>query len=325
MSFQRNHIVSAGHLKRFAKGKLVVVHNALTGATREVGPRAAGFQNDFWGPESLARAVEEAFNKCETPALQILQNISEQWPLNTPDRALLAEFLAIHVIRTLSFGAIARRSGLRAVRDVARRHDLSSDQVSVATRRVMGPHMHIEALLGQVGRIGSVFGSMHWSLVQFDQDLLITSDQPVIMLPLTPTAITPASVIPPNGTVATVEVCFTLDPRQALLLTWADLPDTAQPLAGTYRQACSINCALRAQAWNEWVSRPQTSPPFLSPPLLQPQIYPISTELILGYTVEIAGQSRRRAETERLARGVAESDAPRDRMRWVRIEHRDAA
>lgn len=312
-------------MRRFAKGGLVVAHNSVTGETREVGPRAVGFQNDLWGPEQLARGVEEAFNKCETPALRILQSISKRWPLNTPDRALLAEFLAIHVIRTLSFGAFARRSGLRAVRDVALQHDLGPDQISVATRRAMGPDMHVQALLGQVGRMGSVFGSMHWALVQFDQDFLITSDQPVILLPMAPAAITPASVIPPNGIVATVEVCFTLDPRQALLLTWADVPDTERSFEGTYRQACSINCALRAQALNEWFSRPQTSPLFYSPPLLQPQVYPVSTELIPGYTLEVAARSRRRAETERLAHEVMEEDAPRDRMRWVRIEHRNAA
>jgi hypothetical protein len=98
-----------------------------------------------------------------------MRRLSEQWPLDTPDRAALAEFLVIHIIRTPAFGVFARRSGLRAVRDVAQRHGLTPDQVAAATRRAMGPHKHANALLGQVGRIGGVFCSMSWALVQFAQ------------------------------------------------------------------------------------------------------------------------------------------------------------
>ncbi len=321
---RRNHTVSAGYLSRFAKGGRLTVHHATRG-TREDGPRAVGFQKDFWGPARLAREVEEAFNKCENPALRALRKLSERWPLETPERALLAQFLAIHVIRTPAFSVFARRSGVESVRDVAQRHRLAPDEVAAATEWIMGPHMHANALIGQIGRIASIFSSMQWTLVQFDHDFLITCDQPVMLLPLVSTPITPASSVPPNGFPATVEVRFTLDPRQMLLMTWAEIPDSEHPIKGTHSQACSVNCALQAQALEEWVYRPGTTPPFLSPPLLQRRIYPISFELISGYTFKVATQSRRRVEADRLMAKMIEEDAPRDRMRWVRLDHREAA
>lgn len=164
-----------------------------------------------------------------------------------------------------------------------------------------------------------MFSSMQWTLVRFDQDRLITSDQPVVMLPLSPATVSPASSVPVAGLSNMIEARFTLDPRQVLLMTWADAPDTAEPLNGTYSQACSVNCAVRAQSLEEWFCRPQTTPPFHSLPLLAPRIYAISTELLPGYDVQVAAQSRRHAEADRLMSRIIEENAPRDQMRWVTV------
>lgn len=323
-AYQKNHTVSAGYLRRFAKNGQITVHHATRGV-RDIGPKAVGFQRDFWGPNEVAREMEAAFDQCENPTLRTLQTIAEQWPLDLPVRALVAQFLAIHVIRTPAFGIFARRVGVGSLQEVAQQHQMTPSEIAAANAWVTGPHMHANMLLGQVGPIASIFSNMQWTLVQFDDDLLITCDQPVMLLPLAPAAITPASSVPANGFPRTVEVRFTLDPRQMLLMTWADAPDTERPLKGTYSQACSVNCALRAQTLEEWICRPQTSPPFLSPLLLKHRIYPISTELLPGYTVQIAARSRRRTEADRLMNQVMEEDLPRDRVRWVRLERREAA
>jgi hypothetical protein len=162
-----------------------------------------------------------------------------------------------------------------------------------------------------------MFSNMQWNLIQFDQDRLITSDQPVVMLPLQGGVVSPASSVPASGFRDLMEVFFTIDPRQMLLMTWAEAPDSAQPLSGSYRQACSVNCAVRVQALTEWVSRPGSTPPFHAPPILEPSIYPISTELLPGYTVRVATNSRRRAAANQLMTKVIEENAPRDRMTWV--------
>jgi hypothetical protein len=64
-AFQRNHTVSAGYLRRFTKNGVVTVHH-LTRGTREDGPKAVGFQENLWGPEKLARTVEDAFGRART-------------------------------------------------------------------------------------------------------------------------------------------------------------------------------------------------------------------------------------------------------------------
>lgn len=320
---RRNHTVSAGYIARFARNGQVTVHHATKGVL-DIGPKAVGYQNDFWGSEKLSRQVEEAFNKCENPVLRMLRDLSRHWPLATADRAALAQFLAIHVIRTPAFGAFMRGVGERAreeaIRDVAEQHGLSEDEIAAAGSKLLrSQHNHVLTLLGQIGRIGGMFSSMQWTLVQFDQDCLITSDQPVLMLPLIPAPISPASSVPASGISNIIEARFTLDPRQALLMTWADIPDTQHPLDGTHKQACSINCAVRAQALEEWVCRPQTTPPFLSPPILEQSIYAISTELLSGYTVQVAAQSRRHAAADRLMSRIIEENAPRDQIKWVTV------
>jgi hypothetical protein len=319
---RRNHTVTAGYLGRFAKDGHVTVHR-VTGGGFETGPRAVGYETDFWGPERLSREAEQAFSKCENPVLRMLRKLPQRWPLSTADRAGLAQFLAIHVIRTPAYGAFVRRAGKRArenaIRDAVEQHGLTAEQMAAADERLRGQRYHVRTLLGQVNRLGSMFGCMHWALVQFDRDCLITSDQPVVMLPLSPAPISPASSVPVSGLANMIEVRFTLDPRQALLLTWVETPDTVQPFAGTYSQACSINCAVRAQSLKEWMCRPQTTPPFLAPPILTPSVYAISTELLAGYTVQAATQSRRRAAADQLMSQMIEENAPRDQMRWLNI------
>ncbi len=317
---KRHHTVSAGYIGRFAHNHRVSVHK-VTGGVSEIGPRAVGFQNDFWGSDGLATEVEQAFNKVENPVLRMLRNLPERWPLSTADRGALAQFVAVHVIRTPAFGAFARQAGDRAlessVREVAARHDIDENELAAAAQVMKGQRHHVRTLLGQIGRIGSMFSNMQWNLVQFDQDWLITSDQPVVMLPLQGGVVSPASSMPISGFRDLMEVFFTIDPRQMLLMTWAEAPDSAQPLSGSYRQACSVNCAVRVQALTEWVSRPGSTPPFHAPPILEPRIYPISTELLPGYTVQVAANSHRRAAANQLMAKVIEENAPRDRMTWV--------
>ncbi len=184
---------------------------------------------------------------------------------------------------------------------------------------VSAGHIARFARNGRVTVIGSMFSNMQWNLVQFDHDWLITSDQPVVMLPLGEGTVSPASSVPAGGFSNTVEAFFTLDPRQLLLMTWAEAADGAQPLNGTRRQACSVNCAVRAQALEEWVSRPGTTPPFHAPPVLEPAIYAISSQLLPGYHVQAATNSRRRAAANQLMSKVIEENAPRDRMTWVTV------
>jgi hypothetical protein len=135
------------------------------------------------------------------------------------------------------------------------------------------------------------------------------------MLPPPPHAVSPASAIGPYPFNA-VEARFTLDPRRVLLLTWLDAGDEPW-LTGRREHACSVNCALKAQAMEEWFSTPGSTPPFLASPTLEPEIFPISPNLLREYTVQHAAGSVRRQQAERIVRKMIEEQLPPNEMIFV--------
>jgi hypothetical protein len=99
-------------------------------------------------------------------------------------------------------------------------------------------------------------------------------------------------------------------------MTWFDGLDVR--VDGTYQQLCNANCAMAAHSVEEWFYRPGKRPPFLAPPVMIPRTGPVSTEVLPGYTERAVAQSARRRQAERLMTDLLETNAPRDRLRWVR-------
>ena len=158
---------------------------------------------------------------------------------------------------------------------------------------------------------------VHWTFVEVERDWLITGDQPVVFLPPVPQPITPASALLPAGLSYTLEGRFTLDPRRAVLMTWSEDPEERW-VSGSHAQRLS-GVGLRDQGAGAADGSPffQDAPP-LSPPLLQERVYPISQELLPGYTVPQAGASGRRAHARGLC-GRWSRVRPDDKIRWVRV------
>jgi Protein of unknown function (DUF4238) len=257
------------------------------------------------------------FMGAESDALALLRDLQARWPLTRDDRVTLGQFVAIHIVRTPSFAGWLRQLGAKTAGEVLAEEDrLDEEQTAQMEEMFRGDRMHARTLLRQIPRIGSVLCSMHWSVVEFHEDWLISSDQPVVLLPPPPHSISPASVIPPYGVMGALEGRFTLDPRRALLLSWREEQDEPW-LNGTRPHACSINCALKAQALKEWFCVPGTRPPFISPRLFQERVFPIS-----GYSAQQVIASRRRQGAERLAKKMVEEQTPDNEMRWVRVRDR---
>jgi hypothetical protein len=270
-------------------------HDVASGTEAEKGVGGVGWQLDYWGPDQqLAEEVERSLSVCEDAALRLLRTLDRRWPLASTDRAQLAQFIAIHIVRTGSFRVFLRRVTDEAIEDSRQRERPAPEAFHAAAQIFRGDCMHASALLGQISRIAGLLCSMHWSLVRFDRDLLIASDEPVVVLPMQPTAITPAAAMPNSGLANTFEIRFPLDPRMLLLMCWADHQELDAPLQGTFAQGCNANCSQRAQALREWFYRPGTTPPFLVPPLMQPSVHPMSTELRSDYNLAAAMRSARR-------------------------------
>lgn len=321
----KHHTVTAGYVRRFTHGDVVTVHRQ-DGRVYDQGPAGVGCQRDFWGSPELASRIEAAFCKLESFALNVIDDIQGRWPLTGEQRAALGQFLALHIVRLPAYGGFTRMLGEHAARqtiaDGVVEYKLDPEEAAVYAEALRDERMHVNGLVRQMSRIAGFLCSMHWSLVEFPEDWLISCDQPVVLLPYSPAPITPASAITPQGLAATLEGRFTLDPRHALLLTWHETEEAI--LAGTYTQACSINCALRAQTLQEWFCRAGSTPPFLSPPMADERIYPISIELLPGYGVASAAASQRRLAAEDLVLRMVNEQTPANKMRWVRVDDRTA-
>ena len=223
----KNHIVTAGYLPALCPQ--LARDGAQGGRGFDEGVAGVGYQRDFWGSDpELATEMEEKLQPAERRALRVLRELPSRWPLAGADRGVLGEFLAIHIARLPSFAGYFRQVGEQANREAiaegAPKHGLNEAEAAVYAQLLRSDRIHAAGLLRQIPRMGSVLCSMHWLLVEFPNDWLITGDQPVVMLGPPPHHVSPASAIGPFANNA-VEVRFALDPRHALLLTWLDGAD----------------------------------------------------------------------------------------------------
>jgi hypothetical protein len=326
---RKHHTLTAGLIARFAQSGRVTAHNVLTGRVSSAGPRAVGYQLDYWGSPDLAEEVEERFTKPETAALRVLKALQDRWPLNEDDRAWVAQFIAIQVVRMPSFMGFLRHTGLDASRETIAegitKWRLTTPQRAYIEREFASQRTHLNSMMRQIPRIATLLWNMNWAVIEFENGDLITGDQPLVMLPpsMSPATITPASAIPAVGAANMFEGRFTLDPRHLLLMTWRER--ASEPwLPGTIAHAASVNCAVRDQALEAWFETPNSYTPFRVPPTLEERIYPISTDLFPGYSVESAGASQLRIATDREL--VAMIDSQETTMRRVTFKKaRDAA
>ncbi len=181
-----HHIVTAGYLRRFARAGKVTVHRRGEEPV-DKGVRAVAYVRDFWRSPELAEQVEAKLGKGESAALNILRQLEARWPLRGQDRLIVATFLAIHMVRLPAFGGFMRQVGERANRAVvaegAVTYDLDEQQQAAIAEELRREVHHVRALLRQLPRIGGFLCSMHWTLLEAEEDWFITSDQPVVLLP----------------------------------------------------------------------------------------------------------------------------------------------
>jgi hypothetical protein len=149
-----------------------MVHDVATGESKRRGVRAVARRRDWWGTEpGLSEVVETSFNQCESPALRSLRALDKDWALTAESRALLAQFIAIHVVRTPAFGTFVRGTTEAAIDDFRDRGTIAPESFDGAADLFRRPRMHANTLLGQITRIASLFCSMQWVLVRFNEDL----------------------------------------------------------------------------------------------------------------------------------------------------------
>jgi uncharacterized protein DUF4238 len=303
------HVVTKAYLSGWAMNGLVIPVSVEYGKQKPKSPAAVGWDLEWWGSDDakLNRICEEACGKLESKLPDALAAV-ESWPLSQDDRAVIAQFLALHVLRTRAFPtwfAGVRDSSLAGLQERFR----SRNEYETFKHQRLTDRERAVRLISLINKLGSVFGSMHWTLLHFDEPLLITSDQPVAPVPLlTPGVIEPFVALPGGGWLDTLEVRCPLTPHLALLATWHMGPE-AEPVAATWQHAVNLNASSKAQAAKQFIQTPEREPAMpgaifaqMEPPIL----LPISIQILPGYTLDAATRSLRREQTSKIVTALIE-------------------
>jgi len=271
-------------------------------------PSAVGFRTDFYADPELAAKAEKILNGYETRGLDALRRVESGWPLERGsaylDRLSIAGLVAVHIVRNPSF-----------------RHHLDRLRVADAERTIAegtlsGPKAEerfiaesssekfaVEHFLSLIPKTASLVASAHWTLIEFPDRLLATSDQPVTIVPILREGLrAPVDAAPCGGILFAEEFRFPIDPQHALLFTWAEGRDTPVVPTGSDDLAAELNRAVVSQADREWFHHPQRRPTTLPlSGLPTGNCLPVARRLMTWYGPKSAAESlRRRAAAERL-------------------------
>ena len=317
-----NHVASQCYLAGWTDDR------GLVRVTRRAQPlsalsnlNAVGARKYFWGKdESVREAAEQAAGKIESNAGRVLPSIRDLWPIrdHRDEFFWLLEFMALHMVRTPQWMAMFKR-----VREESIEERMDEDRTTFGSElarfhaELLGDRFLTEALLGQINKVASVLGSMHLSLVTFDEPVLVTSDQP-----MTPVALGSNPVvesIPSRGLLETYEFRFPIDAQNAVVLLWLDEPDDNEPIAGTSTDAALLNVSTISQMDQEFFHHPtMLRPPVVIPPFRVLFTEPVGPRLFAHYSGNAARSSRRRAEAEQRVSDMIEREI-RTEIRVTRV------
>ena len=103
------------------------------------------------GLRASRRAVEQSLGQCEGPTLRRLRDLDRDlgrvWPLTVENRALLGQFIALHIVRTPAFGLYLRLVTEDAITDERGRGRVPPESFDAVAQMFRGPRMHANALL----------------------------------------------------------------------------------------------------------------------------------------------------------------------------------
>jgi hypothetical protein len=165
-------------------------------------------------------------------------------------------------------------------------------------------------LLDQAVQMVTLLGHLNWTLLRFPQDWLATGDQPIIAVPF----------IAPFGEVAIfhdsgnyparLEFVWPVGPRHAILMTWRDAPNPAEPVDLGFAAAVYLNVAVKAQAREYVYCCPGSRPPFVRPPEVRSIARAVSPAVYPDYRMRTAIRSTAWREGQASFARLIEDDKP---------------
>jgi hypothetical protein len=295
------HLTTKAYLGRWTEDGLLRPVDVRFGPQKPKAPAAVAWRLDWWSSDdpALNLAAEQACRPLEAQMPRVFAEVEGGWPLRRFDRGLLAQFIALHILRTDGFRDWLARTHQASLPNY--RQQLGDELFAEFSRRALSDTERTQRVLRLVNKVATAIGSMHWTLLTFDEPLLATCDQPVCPVPLGPPEAQHAGdPIAPRGWTNTLEVRFPISPHAALLATWLVAEGSARVAEPDWDIAANLNGAVRAQARQHWFHAlgrlPALPPAILREPLTR--FEPISPKLLPGYDARSAMTSQLRAGTD---------------------------
>ena len=325
---KRSHIVSRTYLRNFAENDMIAMRLGSSGQARTIHIDDAAVRKAFYRrtrPDGTEiDDIEWSMSHLEGSVTPLLRGIESRWPLSNEDKATLAEFVALQILRSPRWREWHNNALRNEIADLRHTRGASMNLPRPATDAEIARFeaasgtatARLTKMLELLPKVASIAAGMHWSLVRFDAPLLVTSDHPVDVWPLERgEACAPEPTRMSAGLLPTLEVRLPLSPHLALLMTWVDDPDTVQPHRGRKHHAKSLNAFTVAQADKQWFHRPGVSPPLTT----GGRLLALSPQFFHGYGVQVAWNSRLRAEVSRRIQPRIGSDLRDRAIDMVRI------
>jgi hypothetical protein len=307
---QRNHTVTQAYLDLFADNGMLMCHLVDPGWVKKIPTEHATVHGDFYvyrrADGSRCTDFEVALGDVENVSVPLLRTLPQRWPLWGPDRAKVAEYVAIQMLRTPAWRAF--HDPLRDAVLEDQEADFSGippDLWEEHVDSIRSDKHRLEVMGRQFSIAASLIASMQWTLLEFGKRRLLTSDHPVVAIGPEPGA---AEAVPRWGLANVVEYRFPVTPTCALLFAWRDNgPDERR--RGFPQDAQALNFSVRSQAQTQWFWHPESS---LASGFDE---FHLMTSRFYDYDVGVAMRSQTRARiVERLQRLIDVQSAPRDKI-----------
>jgi hypothetical protein len=314
------HIIPRFWLRQFANENDVI--GVVRGGRKyETKTRRAGVRRKFYArTRPSGERIDDSewsMSQLEGPSAKALREVEREWPPDLGRKATLAQLFGLQLVRGPDYRFYHERLATdeitRFVLDGAgierAAQDVNAEGLVPVATGVADDTQRLLRMNLLSAKVSASLGSMTWTLLRCNTDDLALSDQPVALWPIgVESQLRRAEKLWVAGLVNLLEVRVPVSPRLAILMTWADRVDDPEPVDVITQQAINLNAFTITGADQEWFHRPGADPHSNQGPW-----FPLSRQLIDGYTTEVAQNSHVRREVHtrlnaRVGEGIGSLD-----------------
>jgi hypothetical protein len=292
-----SHVVPRTYLRGFAdENEQIAVHIVGQSDVHVMDINKAGTRSKYYARErpdgTEIHDVEWSLSQVEDRAGPLLRQVASDWPLDIQSKVDLATLFALQMLRGSRWMEFHRAFTESHVAGLGRQGEDKGELTTLEDHLLSKTAIFAE-MLDAGKKLTRVIASLKWTLLEFRRPWLVTSDHPVVFWPMGVGARQPEATPQGVGFLQTLEYRVPISSERAILMTWADGPDTRA--AAKKDDAASLNAFTVAEASPQWFHSPDATPPVASGLLT-----PLSLRFLSGYGDDVAAQSPRRARVQQL-------------------------